>query len=63
MRGQHLAGLPQVSGVDFCYDEAGVVPGWSRESGEETQHDDNKYLRVDDVEKEHRGSGGEEAEG
>lgn len=52
-----------MSRVDFCYDEAGVVPGWSRESSEETKHDDNKHLRVDDVEKEHRGSGCEEAEG
>ena len=54
--------IPQVSRVDLGYDETGVVPGRSWESSEQAQHDYHKYLRVDNVEKKHRGGGRQEAE-
>ena len=49
-------------GIDLGYDEAAIVPGWSREGSEDAEHDNNKHFRVDDVEKKHRGRGCKEAE-
>ena len=50
-------------GIDFSNNEAGIVPGRSGEGCEETQHDDYKHLRVDDIEKEDGGSGCQKTEG
>ena len=55
--------LPKVGGVDFGYDEAGIVPGGNRESREQTEDNHHKLLRMNNVEEKHRGSGQEECEG
>ena len=41
---------PEVCGIDFSYDETGIIPSRSGESSEQTQHDHHKHLRVDNVE-------------
>ena len=51
-----------MGGVDFSYDKTGIIPGWNRESSEQTKDDHHKLLGMDNVEEKHRGSGQEESE-
>ena len=49
--------VPEVGWVDLSNDQRGVIPGWGRQSSEDTEHHHDDRFFMYHIEQEHRESG------